>query len=192
MDSKEKVFAGLVRRCLTQRYILRARNRDVFSGLILNEASLSEYFGKMGVQLVTNDILGVAYLQPMAEFDEEIGCQLGRKKRLSALESVALIKLRSKRMEFFSGSIDHETPMIPRQEIRDFLRDFLPLLEERDFERQFNAVLRSLVDHRMLHECESGQFEITAVCDILLPGDQIRILLDRAKAYFNLEEGELE
>ena len=187
MEAKEKIFVGLIRRCLTQRYLLRSRAVQTFTLLERHQSELQSYFQKMGARLEVNPLLGVAYLASDPELDLEIDCQLGRRKKLAPAETLGLIKLRAKRMEFFAGSIESDTPFVARDELRDFLREFYPELEERKFEQQFNAVTRALEDHRLIIERDNGHYEITPVCDVVLSGDQINLMLDRAKSYFGVD-----
>jgi hypothetical protein len=184
MDSKGRQFAGLIRRCLTARFILRSRNQELFSLLAQSHDELNRYFGKMGAELVLNEHLGIAHLSVLQEWDEEIPYRLGRNRVLSAWETLALVHLRHKRIEFFSGTIDSEMPRISRQELRESLKEFDSSSEDRRFESQFNGIIKTLKDHQILISSDDQVFEITPVCDVLLPADQLQGLLERARAYF--------
>ena len=184
MDSKARQLAGVIRRCISSRFILRSKNQEFHKLLLQYRTELEAYFLKMGVELILNEALGIAYLAPSSEWDEDIAYRLGRTRTLSAWETLALIFLRHKRMEFFTGTIESEAPWISRKELRDYLREYSQETEDRRFENQFAGVLKGLKEHQILLSQDDLQFEITPVCEVLLPADQIAVLKEKTKAYF--------
>lgn len=185
MDNKDKKLAGIIRRCLSLRYILRRRNRQLFSNILNYRTALNEFFYKAGAQLLVNEALGIAYLEPLHEFDDEIEYRLGRSVTLQPFETLLLIFLRQKRMEYFSGDIDSETPWVKREEMREFLLEFNQEKEERKFQLAFDRVLKQLQSNQILLSSEDDAlYEISPVCDVVLPADEIHQMQQRAQAYF--------
>jgi hypothetical protein len=188
MDSRSKKIAGLIRRLLNSRFVLQLKNRSLFQGLIDEKVELGRFFEKMGAELIIQENLGLAYVRSSETYDEESAeFQLGRRITLSELPSLLLIFLRQKRLQFFLSPIDHEVPRISRTEIREFTRDFGSEKEKEDrkFELEFNRALDRLIELQvLLPNAEKTHFEISGVCDILLPADQIQDFKSRAEIYF--------
>ncbi len=178
-------LAGVIRRCLTSRFILRSRTTDFFQTLIIYRDQLEEYFLKIGARLVVNDQLGVAYLQAIDDYEDQIGYSLGRKLRLTALDTLLLIYLRQKRLEFYHNEIDQEVPWVRTEELREFASEFDFHKEDRKFQMQFEkAIKRCLQRQILLPTAQERLYEISPVCDVLLPADQIQSIKSQADQYF--------
>lgn len=189
LEPKTKKLAGIIRRCLGQRYILRTRSPELFQSLLIHSEDLRSFFATASLELRMNEPLGIAYLSVIDAQEEEMEYRWGRTKILGSLETLVLIFLRQKRMEYFTGNAISEIALIRNSEIREYLRGFSEEKEDKKFQRKFDEVLGNLIENQILlntplsHEGDSS-YEITPVCDILLPADRIWELKSQAQTYF--------
>lgn len=184
-SSQEKKLAGMIRRCLNARYIIRSRNRELFTSLVAHHEVLNRFFKQMGARLIVEEALGLAYVEAISELEEEMDYRLGRAVQLSPLATLLLLFLRQKRLEYYSGEVRHETPWIRREEIREFLSEFSQEKEDRKFQQKFEKVLQQFGQYQiLLSTAEEGLLEISPVCDVLMPADDLEGLKKRAQDYF--------
>lgn len=188
MDKLDLEFAASVRRLLRARYVIRSRNGKGFQAIVENRKRIQELVAAIGAFLEVNEPLGVAYLRPESEeLEEKIGVRLSRPKILGSFASALLIHLRWHRLQFFLQPTGSEIPVIGILEMREFLHRFSHAKVDSQFERQFRRCLDELSELQVLLETQpgSGTYEITGLCDLLLPADQLLELRTRAAAYFS-------
>lgn len=187
---QEKKIAGMIRRCLSSRYIIRSRQKDLFIKLITYHKDLTKFFNTMGVELVINEDIGIAYLQTQPEVDEELDYKFGRQIQLSALETLMLLYVRQKRIDHYTGHLENETPLIGLKDLREFLTEFNFEKEDRKFQQRFERSINQMIGHQIILATKNPeQFEISPVCDVVLPADKISRLNSQAQSYFNSNSG---
>ncbi len=187
MDKLELELAGCLRRLLRSRYILRSRNEHWFKAIIDQRARIQTIVQSFAAMLEVDEALGLAYLRPLAEEIEELlAIRLSRPHTLGPYASVLMLRLRQHRLQFYLQPTGDDIPLIGALEMREFLQQFSRARIDNQFERQFRRAVDELTDIQVILEtaADSGHFEITALCDLLLPADQIQHLRTRAESYF--------
>ncbi|MEQ9364606.1 MAG: DUF4194 domain-containing protein [Leptospirales bacterium] len=178
-------LAGVIRGCLSRRFILRSERQKLFLAIVEQRGALGEYFSRMGARLVVDEGLGIAYLQSMTEHDEYIEYRLGRTKRLSPLETLLLFLLRWYRKNYFLEEADMEMPVISVERIREMLEEYKPEREGRTFEQKLKRAIENLGDLKILLKTDHPErFAVSPVADVLLTADRIERSLNRARDYF--------
>ncbi len=180
-------LAGCLRRLLKSRFLLRSRGEKWFQAVIDLRKELQSALDAMGVRLEVDESLGVAYLKPSGEeFEEALAYQLGRKKTLSPLASALIFKLRHARLQFYLNPSSDAAPLISSEEMREFLQNFNSTRIDREFERNYRKTLEELAELQIIIETkiESGTYEISALCEVLLPLDQIQTSRAQMEKYF--------
>jgi hypothetical protein len=190
-NKQDLEIAGSLRRLLKNRFLLRSRNEKWFQTIIDHRLEIQKSLSPMGALLEINEPLGVAYIQSaQAEMEEALDYQLGRKKQLSALASLLLFHLRNLRLMFYTNPGKDDFPVVSTVEIREFLQNFNSSKIDSQFEKTLHRAIKELTDLQVLLETkeDSDVFEISSLCDLLLPADQIREFGERARRYFGPQE----
>lgn len=183
LDQKERRFAQMARRCINSRFILRNRSQELFLNLNTYHKELNQYFMKMGLELKLDNELGIAQLVDIKEL--ELQYSAGKKIKLGARETILTIYLRQKRMDYFTGDPESEVATISEESMREFLNEFNQEKEDKKFQREFKQTIKRLLDLQILLNLqEEYQYEISPICDLIIPADHIQLLLDKAKIYF--------
>ncbi len=180
-------LAGCIRRLLKSRFILRSQNEKWFELILDRRKELQKIFDTMAARLEINESLRVAYLRPStAEVEEALDYQLGRKKQLSSLASALIIYLRHQRLQYFLHPTSDPMPLIELMNLREYLEKFNTNTLDSQFERSFRKALSELVDLQILIETknDSGIYEITPLCELLLSQDNISNIYDKMTEYF--------
>lgn len=192
MDKLELEVAGCLRRILRSRYVLRSRNERWFKTIIEHRKRIQDIVGTFGSFLEINEPLGVIYLQPMSEETEaQLGIRLARPRTLSTFASALMLFLRWQRLQFYLQPTGDDVPVAGLLDMREYLQQFSRSKIDSHFERQFRRCIEELSDLQVILEtsAESGFYEITSLCDLLLPADQISELRGRAEVYFSRLSG---
>jgi hypothetical protein len=190
MEKLELELAACLRRLLRHRYLIRSRNEKWFKNVIEHRNRLQEIVETFGAYLEINEPLGVIYLRTLSEeVDEQLGIRFSRPKVLGPYASALMLHLRWQRMQFYTQPTGDDVPIISLLEMRDFLQPFSQAKVDIQFERIFRRCIDELVELQVLLETgtDSGFYEISSLCDLLLPSDQIHELRARAEAYFSRE-----
>lgn len=177
LSKPEQEIAGGLRRLFKSRFIVRSRNEKWFQVIVDRRKDIQKILDAFCVRLEINETLGVAHLEPLSdEFEEVLGFQLGKRKSLSPLASVLMFYLRQQRLQFFLSPTEDAVPMATRGEMRDFLQNFNRTRIDSQFERAFQKSLDELLELQALFETrqDSGIYEISGLCEILLPLDRIQ------------------
>ncbi len=180
-------LAGCLRRLLKTRFIVRAQNEKWFQSIIDRKVELQKVFDTMGVKLIINESLRIAYLNTNnAEFEEVLDYQLGRKKSLSPFASTLVIYLRYQRLQYFLHPTSDPIPLVELMNLREYIEKFNTATIDNQFERAFRKALSELEELQILIETKanSGIYEITPICEILISQDQLIHLQNQMKAYF--------
>ncbi|MGE0527742.1 MAG: DUF4194 domain-containing protein [Bdellovibrionales bacterium] len=187
MDKAELEVAGCLRRLLRSRYILRSRHENAFKLIVDHRNRLQEIVGSFGAFLEVNEPLGVTYLRVGSdEMEEKLDLRLSRTRTLGPFATALILSLRWQRLQFYLQPTGDDVPIAGLVEMREFLLQFSKAKIDAQFERQFRRCLEELVDLQVIVETSSGSgfYEITSLCDLLLPADQIQELKARAEVYF--------
>jgi len=191
MDSQEKRFADMIRRCLSTRFIVRRKSKELFSNLTSYQKEINNYLLKIGLELKLHGDLGVAYLENLVQLD--LQNRVSRAINLNPYETLLTIYLRQKRMDYFTGDPDSEIAPVMRDDLREFLQGFNVEKVDKNFQRNFNNCLNRLIELQILFKMkEEHLFEISPICDLIIPADHIHKLLDDAKKYFANKQSVLE
>lgn len=183
-------LAGSLRRLFKSRFLVRSRNEKWFQIIVDHRSELQALLDRMGVFLEINDSLGVAHLRPLdSELEESISFQLGKKKTLTALASLLIFHLRHLRLQFYMNPTDDSVPLVGWNELREFLQNFNSSKVDSQFERHARKAIDELAEHQILIETkpESQIYEISPLCELLLPLDQIKEYQLKIKDYFSTE-----
>ena len=196
MEPKNKKMISILRRCLTSKFVLRSRSKELFDKLQLHIDEVNEYFDQIGAKVILNSNLGVAYVVELEELLEKDLPQLGRKSELNPLETIALIFLRKKRMDYFSGEVTEESPVVTRVEIQTFLEPYKITTNEGKFSSKIDRIIKNLCYWQILLKKGKG-YEISPVCEVLLSAEALKELKESSNKYFeNLKKygdsGQLE
>lgn len=192
MDKFEIELAGTLRRLLRLRYVLRTRNEKWFTLIIEHRKRILEIVSSFGAELEINEPLGLAYLRASSEeIEDKIGLRLSRRQILGPFASALILQLRWLRMQFFLQPTGHDVPIVGAADLREFLEPFSRSSIDNQFEKMFRRSLEELVDIQVIIETEegSGFYEITPLCELLVPADQIHELRARADIYFSRFKG---
>lgn len=184
IGKEELMVAGALRRLFKNRFILRSRNENWFQILVEQQERLRHLLKQMGADLELDITWGIAYVKPLSEeVEDQLDYQLGVNKTLGRYPSLLLFFLRLRRLNFYRNP-DADVPLIQREEMRIFLDDFNQHLESGKFEKEFNKALQDLCDVQVLLRAGTEErYEITAVCDVLLPADEISVFKTRFEQY---------
>jgi hypothetical protein len=189
--SKEELErAGCLRRLFRYRYILRSKNTQWFQKIIEYRNKLQQTLNHFFLTLVIDESLGVIYLQEGSEdVEESIGFKLGRNKRLGSFTTLLLFQLRHERLQFYLNPDEAVVPLIKKERMREYLKGFDRNEIDARFEKAFLKAVKELKDLQVLHEtAENAEvFEITAICDLMLPVDEIKTLQRKMLSYFGLD-----
>jgi hypothetical protein len=187
MDKLELELAGCLRRLMRSRYVIRSRNERWFKAIIDHRTRIQEVAYSFAATLDIDEALGVAYLKAInEEVEEQLAIRLSRPKSLGPFASALLLRLRQQRLQYYLQPTGDDVPLIGMLEMREFLQQFNRARIDNQFERQFRRALEELSEIQVILETSlnSGYFEISALCDLLLPADHIQQLRTRAEAYF--------
>jgi|GEM_PF-3578901 len=191
----EMEVMGCLRRLLKTRFLLRSSNEKWFQLVIEHRSQVQKFMSQLGVILDINETLGVIYLRAeSAEIEETVQYQLGKRKQLSPLGSVLLIYLRMQRHQFFLSPTAEEVPLIALDSMREFLANFSKYKVDSQFERGYRRGLEDLIELQVLREtqAESNLYEITAVCEVILPLDQVNEIKSKAENFFKITRASKE
>ena len=148
---------------------------------------LQSVFQKMFFQLEINETLGLVYLKPESnEIEEKINFQMHRRKTLSMFGSVLALYLRKQRLQFYMNPNNNEIPLAKLAELREYLQTFNQLKIDSQFERIFRKGIDELIENQLIKETQEGStyYEITPICEILLPADTLNEFETKIKNYF--------
>jgi hypothetical protein len=184
MEAKNKKLMNILRRCLNSRFILRFRSRDLFDNLSAQLDPVNEYFSQIGAEVVLDNRLGIAYVRELAELEGKDIPQLGRKSEFSPYETVTLLFLRKKRMDYFSGEVKEEHPIVTKKEVKDFLETYKTGEDDSKFQSKLDKVIKNLSYWQVLHKKGTNTYEISPVCEILLTAEAIKAMQAASEKYF--------
>jgi hypothetical protein len=193
MMKKDEIFlAGALRRLFKNRFILRSRSLQWFQVIVDNQIQIRMFLEKMGATIELNETLGFVFIKPTSQENEDlIDFQLGTGKNLSRYASILLIFLRQKRLAFYSGPGNEERPLVKHEEIREFLNEFNFHKEDKIFQREYSKAVGELIELQILLKLGDDEiFEISPVCDVVLPADQVSELKARVTAFVHHQKSE--
>ncbi|NCN39871.1 DUF4194 domain-containing protein [bacterium] len=191
VSKTELEVAGCLRRLMRHRYILRSNNVQWFQRISDHRLQLQKVLDAFFLQLIVDESLGVSYISEAdPDIEESLAFQISRKKRLGAYSTLLLIQLRHERLQFYLNPKENAVPMVSKEQLREYLKGFDTHQIEARFETAFKSALQSLRDLQVLSETkvESGNYEITAICDLLVPQDEIQSLRQKIQTYFSEDE----
>lgn len=180
-------IAGCLRRLFKQHFILRSKNKQWFQHVIDHRMSLQNILNSFFLTLIVDESLGVLYLlETSSDIEDSLAFQMGRKKRLDAYTSLLLLQLRHERFQFYLNPDEAEVPLVRQEELREYLKNFDTHEVDARFERSFQAALKSLKSLQVLFETQQDSqiYEVSAVCDLLLPLDDIQSYRKKIETYF--------
>lgn len=187
LGKEDALTAGILRRLFRNRFLLRSKNEVWFQILIEQQDKVRAVLNKMAADLELDSTWGIAYIKTLSlEVEEQLEYQLGSNKTLSRYSSLIIYFLRLRRLSFYRNP-DSDVPLVKREELKAFLEDFNFHLESSKFEREFNRSLNEVMDLQVLTRSGSNDFfEITPVCDVILPADEMAAFRTRFEEYFKV------
>ena len=173
-------LAGCLRRLLKSRFIIKAKSENWYRTIVDKQQSLEEFMTAMAAKLIINEQLGVIYLQELdPEIEEKLAYQLGSKMILRKFATHALLIMRKKRSDYFLNPDASGKCFITKQELKELLLPFLEGIEkykeDKKLELDIREALKDLRDLQVIFETGDGSdvYEISPVCDVLLPLEDI-------------------
>jgi len=188
LSKSDLEIAGCLRRLTKNRFLLRTKNEKWFQTIIDYREKLQTLLNSFLIQLDINESLGVAYLRPIShDIEETLNYQMGQRQNLGPVSSLLIFQLRSLRLQHFLNPTSDEVPFVSLSELREFAQIFSRSEIDREFERQFRKSLEELKDLNVILQtsAQADLFEITAVCEILLPAEQIQETKIKMDHYFS-------
>ncbi|MFN8945216.1 MAG: DUF4194 domain-containing protein [Pseudobdellovibrionaceae bacterium] len=180
-------LAGCLRRLFKSRFILRSQNLNWFRTIIDQRESIQNILDKFLLHLEINESLGIIQIRPMNdEAEEAIAFQMGRKRQLSPFASMMLLFLRQERILYFMNPQSDSFPKTETKTMRDFIETFHPFKIDSQFERHFRRALDELETLQVILKTKLNDdlFEISPVCELILPADEITAYQKRIEEYF--------
>lgn len=164
---------------LTNRYIIRSRNRAAWDALLLHEDEIRERLADMYLLLVIDKEYEVAFKRQ--DPADDAPRLLRRDKPLHRDASLLLVHLRKEHT--YTDSID-EPVMITRAQVAEFLR---PFREDGDgdearFDKRVDAAIRAVADLKLLTPDPDAEY-LFAVSPAVVPLIGVDELL-RMERYF--------
>ncbi|MFY7992076.1 MAG: DUF4194 domain-containing protein [Bacteriovoracaceae bacterium] len=176
-------LAGCLRRLLKSRFIIKAKSENWYRIIVDKQQSLEGFMTAMAAKLIINEQLGVIYLQELdPEIEEKLAYQLGSKMILRKFATHALLIMRKKRSDYFLNPDASGKCFITKQELKELLLPFLEGIEkykeDKKLESDIREALKDLRDLQVIFEIGDGSdvYEISPVCDVLLPLEDIEIV----------------
>jgi hypothetical protein len=186
----EYEVAGCLRRLFRQRHLLRSRNLQWFQKVVDHKLQLQKVLNNFFLNLVIDESLGVIYLTEITdEIEERLSFSMGRKKTLDPYASLLVIQLRHDRFQFYLNPEETDFPMVTQESLREYLKTFNTHSIDARFERSFQAAIKALKELHVLIEtgADTKVYEISAICDLLLPLDEIQQFQAKINNYFGKE-----
>lgn len=186
LSKEDALVAGALRRLFKMRFLLRSKNELWFQILVEHQDKIRPILRSLAADLELDPIWGVAYIKSLSlETEEQLDYQLGAAKRLGRYSSLMLYFLRMQRLQFYRNP-QGDAPQVKREDLRQFLADFNTHSDALKYEREFNKSLNDLLDIQVLSRVgsETVFYEITPVCDVLLPSEDLISFRGRFEAYF--------
>jgi hypothetical protein len=184
MEIKNKKLLVVLRRCLNSRFILKSKSRELFDSLVAQHDEVNSYFSQLGAEVLIDKNLGVARLRELPECADQDLPQLGRSVEFSPPETLALLFLRKRRIDYFSGDVTEEAPSVTKAELKEYLEPYKTSADLSKFQSLIDRVIKNLSYWQILVSKGSNRFEITPVCEIMLTADYIKTLKENAEKYF--------
>lgn len=176
-------LAGCLRRLLKSRFIIKANSENWYRTIVDKQQSLDGFMTAMAAKLIINEQLGVIYLQELdPEIEEKLAYQLGSKMILRKFATHALLVMRKKRSDYFLNPDASGKCFITKHELKELLLPFLEGIEkykeDKKLEFDMREALKDLRDLQVIFETGDGSdvYEISPVCDVLLPLEDIEIV----------------
>ena len=188
LNKEDLEVAGGLRRLFRQRYILKNKNLQWFQKIVDHRTKLQNVLDSFLLKLIVDEQLGVAYLNELDdELEDKLSYSIGRKKRLSSFTSLLLLNLRHERLQFYLSPEENIKPLIKQNQLREYLKSFDSNEIDARFEKAFQKSIKELKELQVLLEAEQNSeiYEISAVCDIMLPLDDIKIFENQLDNYFS-------
>lgn len=177
------VLAGCLRRLLKNRFILKNKSEVWYRNIIDQRKLIEEFVHAMAAKLIINEELGVIYLQALSdEYEEMLSYQLGSKITLKKFGTHALLIMRKRRSDYFLNPDVSGKCFISKIELKEILEPFLQNIEQykedKKLELHLRETIRDLRELQILFETADGSeiYEISAVCDVILPLEEIHKL----------------
>ena len=190
-------LAGCLRRLLKNRFILKSRSENWYRIIIDKHESIEKFLTAMAAKLIINEELGIIYIQELdPEAEEKIAYQLGSKITLKKFSTHLLLILRKKRSDYFLNPDVSGKCFTSKNDLKELLLPFLEKIEkykeDKRLENDLRDTLKELRDLQVLFEVSEGSefYEISPVCDILLPIEEIEKLQLSIDEYFKMGIGE--
>lgn len=190
-------LAGCLRRLLKSRFIIKAKSENWYRTIVDKQQSLEGFMTAMAAKLIINEQLGVIYLQELdPEIEEKLAYQLGSKMILRKFSTHALLIMRKKRSDYFLNPDASGKCFITKQELKELLLPFLEGIEkykeDKKLESDIREALKDLRDLQVIFETGDGSdvYEISPVCDVLLPLEDIEIVESNIVNYMKNAAGD--
>jgi hypothetical protein len=102
------------------------------------------------------------------------------------MASLLLLQLRITRHQVYMNPSEQIIPMMQSRDLREFANSFNSYKIDSQFERAFRKGIEELLELQIIKVTQNDEslFEITPLCELLLPIDRIQETLSKAKIYF--------
>src|SRR5690606_25366727 len=125
IQKKTAKTVDAIRKLLSSRYIVRAKNQKAFQAIYEQQKYLESYFDAAGANLIINETLGVAYLEANPDDDATCNYAFGRVQSLTAAETFGLILLRQQRNDYYTSPEENENPILDEDKFKEAVSSML-------------------------------------------------------------------
>ena len=179
---------------LLRGILYRDRARE-WEQLLRHRRGLEDYFSTLSLQLFVDEAEGYAYLRQTEEGEVEDFPRLMSRRNLSYPQTILLVLLRKRLIEFEAGGEDSRL-VLSGQEMLDMMRVYWDELDtnERKREESVENAIKKLVLFNFLRPIkgERNRFEVRRILKAYLPVEEIKSIYDKLSAYHRSRFGNNE
>jgi hypothetical protein len=168
------------------RGVLYRDRADVWEQLLRYRGRLEEYFDVLGLNLFVDEAEGYAYLRQREEPETDDFPRLMSRRSLSYPQTLLLVLLRKRLMEFESAG-DESRLVLSEADLIDLVRSYWDELDtnERKREDQIVSSIKKLVAFQFLEELkgEKGRYAVRRIIKAYLPVEELARITDTLRDY---------
>ena len=168
------------------RGVLYRDRTDAWEQLLRYRGRLETYFNVLRLDLFIDEAEGYAYLRQREESETEDFPRLMSRRTLSYPQTLLLVLLRKRLMEFEAAG-DESRLVLSEADIIDLVRGYWDELEtnERKREDQIVSGIKKLVAFQFLEELkgEKGRYAVRRIIKAYLPVEELLRIADTLRDY---------
>lgn len=160
---------------LLQGVIYNDDSHATWETLLRNVSPLSDYFAKLGLQLIIDETCAMAYLRQPEDDDVPADYQsvprLFRRSQLSYDATLLCVLLRDELRRYEEEDLQNERCVVSQNELLEVWKNFFPEEDEVKRNRQLSAGLRKLEELKFVRQFEKDppSWEVRRIIKARLP-----------------------